>query len=568
MSDQATSIPTLAAYDEKAAILLAAYNSGTPEAMERLYQHTWHRRTWPTMRTYVQLDLGKRPLQPGGDVPITLDDARYLIAREHGFEGWPELDAFTRSPPPRPLARPIRIVEASPGGAKTFGRFRDLDALVEWLAAHPGLGLAAEGQVTDATLAEIASVGALRSLDLSGSRALTDDGLTHLSRLPELEHLNLGGTTISGAGLRVLRTLPALRSLSLAWTGVSDDSLKALAACERLERVDLVGTGAGSIALRALAGKPALASLAIALGDEHVALLREIPRFAHWQSDGAAVPPSTVFQLDGAPTHLTLRGPVTDRGLAALHGLEGLASLNIDDARLSISAAGLEPLTRLPHLSELRADAKDDWMPVIARMPHLRFLGVQDTTATDAGFAALSRSSSIAYIWGRRCHGLERRGFHALATMPALRGLSVSCLNVDETGLSALPSFPSLVELMPMDVPDEGYRHVAACRRLESLILMYCRETTDRATEHIASLPALTYYFNSYTTITDRTPQLLSRLESLERVTFDMCHALTDTGVSALARLPRLRALRASGRGLTREVCRAFGDGVEVSVEP
>ncbi|MEO7270913.1 MAG: hypothetical protein ABIX28_16870 [Vicinamibacterales bacterium] len=64
------------------------------------------------------------------------------------------------------------------------------------------------------------------------------------------------------------------------------------------------------------------------------------------------------------------------------------------------------------------------------------------------------------------------RGFTALASMPALRALSVSCLNVDDEGLSALPHFPALTELMPMDVPDHGYRHIARCPRLESLVLM------------------------------------------------------------------------------------------------
>ena len=36
---------------------------------------------WQAMRTYVQLDLGKRPSGPDDDVEITLDDARYLVAR-------------------------------------------------------------------------------------------------------------------------------------------------------------------------------------------------------------------------------------------------------------------------------------------------------------------------------------------------------------------------------------------------------------------------------------------------------------------------------------------------------
>ena len=152
--------------------------------------------------------------------------------------------------------------------------------------------------------------------------------------------------------------------------------------------------------------------------------------------------------------------------------------------------------------------------------------------------------------------------------MPALRGLSVSCLNVDDEGVAALPRFPALRELMPMDVPDAGYRHIGRCRALESLILMYCRDTTDAATEHIAGLSKLTSYFNSYTTITDRTPEILSTMDSLERITFDTCHGLTDAGVARLARLPRLRELRVSGRGVTAAVRQAFPATVAVYRDP
>src|SRR5215510_602906 len=57
---------------------------------------------------------------------------------------------------------------------------------------------------------------------------------------------------------------------------------------------------------------------------------------------------------------------------------------------------------------------------------------------------------------GLRMPNLGGRGFTALAAMPALRGVAVSCKNVDDTSLSDLPSFPALRALMPMDVLDEG----------------------------------------------------------------------------------------------------------------
>jgi F-box/leucine-rich repeat protein 14 len=264
---------------------------------------------------------------------------------------------------------------------------------------------------------------------------------------------------------------------------------------------------------------------------------------------------------------LLLRGSFTDRGMTQLAELDGLFGLNVDDAKLAITGAGLAPLVSLPHLGFLGFDAKDDSMPYIAALPELRFLMCQDTTAGDDGFVALSRSQSIEQIWGRRCHNLRSRGFAALASMPALRSLSVSCLNVGDDGLSALPDFPALRELMPMDVRDEGYRFVGQCAALESLVLMYCRDTTDRATEHITGLSRLARYFASYTQITDRTPELLSGMGSLEHITLSGCAGVTDAGIAALTRLPRLRDLRLSGmQRVTRNAASGFPPNVDVEI--
>ena len=113
-----------------------------------------------------------------------------------------------------------------------------------------------------------------------------------------------------------------------------------------------------------------------------------------------------------------------------------------------------------------------------------------------------------------------------------------------------------------------AYRHIGECEQLESLILMYCRDTTDAATEHITGLRKLSYYFNSYTMITDRTPELLSGMDSLERITFDACHGLTNTGIARLARLPRLRELHVSGKAVTSDVVDAFSSRVSVLYGP
>jgi hypothetical protein len=553
-------------YEAAAEALLEAYRTGTPKAMERHYHFTWHRRAWSGMRTYVQLDLGKRPAGPDDDVEITLDDARHLVAIEHGFESWDDLLAFTRSADAGSLviAKPVRLED--PEGAqdaRPISASRDWSVVLEALAARPSARLRAEGQMTDDVLARVSRIPGIAALDLGGSNALTDDGIRHLAGLPGLRHLDLAGTAITDRGLEVLRQLPLLESISLGMTRVTDEGMAHLGDCHELRRVDLSWTRTGDGAIRALAGKEKLGDFKSGghVTDAGIPLLHELPVFKTWRGGETRM---ALLDYDAGPNQLVLRGSFTDWGMERMRGLDGLFGLNLDDRNLALTAAALAPLVSLENLGWLAVDAKDDWMPWIAAMPRLRFLGAQDTTAGDDGFAALGKSRSLEYIWGRQCHNLRRRGFLALARMPSLRGLSVSCLNVDDAGIAALPSFPALRELMPMDVPDAGYRHIGRCRELESLVLMYCRDTTDAATEHITGLSKLKHYFNSYTTITDRTPELLSGMDSLERITFDACHGLTNAGVARLARLPRLRELRASGKGLTAEVTRRFPPGVRV----
>ncbi len=567
--DTLTSARTLAQYREMADALFEAYRTGTPEAMERLYRLTGLRRSWRSMREYAELDLGKRPAEPGGEVDFTIDDARRLVAISHGFTDWAALEAFVATMPGGIVLtpRPVRIVRPDPeDDERPILASRDWAVVLQALARSTTPGLDASGQMTDAMLADVRRVEHLVRLDASGSKAVTDEGVRALAGLANLRHLELGGTVITDRALDVLRTLPALESIALWGTRVTDAGMDALGACDRLRSVNLGGTRTGDAAVRALAGKPHLHTFHSGAGltDEGLTALHDWPVFKTWHGGEATM---ALLSYSAGPNYLNLRGRFTDRGLERLEGLDGLFALNIDARELAITAAGIAALVPLPRLGWLAVDAKDDWMPHIAAMPHLRFLGAQDTSASDDSFVALAASRSIEYIWGRRCYGLRRRGFLALSEMPALRALSVSCRNVDDEGLAALPRFPALRELMPMDVPDEGYRHIGACAALESLVLMYCRHTTDAATERLGGLAALRSYFNSYTTITDRTPELLSRLDSLERVTFDNCHRLTNAGIAHLARLPRLSFLRVNSHGVTPAVGAAFRVDVDVDIE-
>ena len=199
-----------------------------------------------------------------------------------------------------------------------------------------------------------------------------------------------------------------------------------------------------------------------------------------------------------------------------------------------------------------------------AALPRLRRLRAQGTVATDTGFEALSHSATLESLWGRECPNLGDRGFIALSKMPALRGLGVSCKHVSDRALSVLPQFPALRELTPIDVVDSGFAHIGRCAQLERLTCMYCRTTTDAATEHIARLP-LRYYYAGLTKITDRSLEILGRMPSLEQVEFYECQGVTNAGLLWLAGLPRLREVHVAGSpGVTLDGTEVFPPHVRV----
>ena len=140
-----------------------------------------------------------------------------------------------------------------------------------------------------------------------------------------------------------------------------------------------------------------------------------------------------------------IEGPFTDAGLAAIADLDGLFGLDFFWHTSALTPEGLKALAGLPNLGFLGCQGElcdDAAMRHIAAIPRLRMLMGQGTVASDAGFAALSRSQTIEHIWGRECPNLKSRGFVALADMPTLKGLAVSCKYVDDAALSSLCASP------------------------------------------------------------------------------------------------------------------------------
>jgi hypothetical protein len=563
--------------------LVAAYNSADAGAATRLNALFHSSINAEQIRHFVRDRLMFLPgyEQHPFDV-LALSDAQHLFARLYGFTDWP---AFIRSSnePPRDLRSAPVVLSSTPPFYRIDWTYKSIEpqqpmSNKDWedlFAVVKEFGLTtvnAINQIGDEDLEMLSQLDHVTSLDFSGSQFITDKGLQHLANMPQLRELRLNryrGGAITDRGLEVLQNLRELRVFQICWqSGITDDGISHLRYCDQLEEVDLLGTQTGDGAIAALTGKPKLRKFKTGrnVTDEGLALLHQFPAFKTWSGEEVNY---GLMSFGAEPTNLLVDGSFTRDGLNRLRGLDGLFALSFFRHTSGFSGNDLHSLAALPNLGYFGCPGEicdDDAMHHISALPNLRMLMAQGTVATDEGFRRLSRSATVEYIWGRECPNLKGAGFAALAEMPALKGLAVSCKYVDDPALAKLPAFSALKELVPVDVNDEGFRHVGRCHGLESLVLMYCRDTTDRATEHIQALPNLKKYHAGYTRKTDRSLEMLSRMSSLEEVSFEGCKWITDAGVAALATLPQLREISVGNcPNVTRAGISAFPATIRVN---
>ena len=549
--------PSLEQLQKQAKELLKQYHAGESAALDRFRA------------------VSPRFSEPNR-TPPSLADTQFVLAREYGFQDWARLKeqvGIMRASGPLFISSksPFYTIDwvenlISVQGPQTE---KDWDAVFGVMKEHKISKLTADG-ISDAALGRLPNLDQVTHLHIGGSRGVTDHGIGQLARMPHLQDLVFGGRSspVTDGGLDVLRHLAELRRFQACWTpGLSDTGLAGLNRCDHLEDVNLLGTQTGDGAIQALIGKRQLRRFQSGqrVTDSGLALLHKFPIFSTWQGGDIKY---GLMTADAEPNYLLIDGPFTDAGLARLAGLDGLFALSLFWHTPAFTSEGLAPLKLLPNLGFLGCQdnhCDDKAMRHIAAFPRLRMLMGQGAVASDAGFEALSRSQTIEYFWGRECPNLTGRGFTALAAIPSLRGLAVSCKNVNDASLSKLTDFPALREFMPMDVDDAGFRYLGSCENLEALWCMYCRDTGDAATDHISGLSRLKTYYAGKTNITDRSLEILARMTSLEHLEFWQCAGLTDVGMRQLAGLPHLREISLDGLpNVTRQAAASFPAHVRV----
>lgn len=287
---------------------------------------------------------------------------------------------------------------------------------IEGLQRLESLALA-ETHVTDSALGVLATLPALRELDLFFCEHITDAGASQIRFARGLERLNIRGTKISDSGVKFLIELEHLRTLDIGITEIGDPSI------ELME--DL----------------PGLESLAIGgnrIGEEGIASLKALKRLRHLDLAGAQVTDSGIWAVT-----------VTDLNLDEIGALSDLESLDIgapSPEYVEAVSSGVPRLRGAIRVTDFGASQ-------LGKLAALRRLDVSRSELTAEGLEKLAGLHELEELILSHVQSIDDAAGPALAALPALKTLDVSFSQFGDAGLNALVRHPKLMRIVVAGAP-------------------------------------------------------------------------------------------------------------------
>ena len=165
----------------------------------------------------------------------------------------------------------------------------------------------------------------------------------------------------------------------------------------------------------------------------------------------------------------------------------GLERTNVTDAGLK----HLQPLRKLEYLMLTETSIGDAGVHELRNLPQLYHLNLGGTKATDAAIADLVLMPKLTSL----CLDTTRltdRGLERLTALKRLERLTMNATKITDDGLRHLKQFPNLweVQLYMDGITDKGVKHLAEVRELRILNLQHT-EVTNAALEDLAKLSKL-----------------------------------------------------------------------------
>ena len=327
----------------------------------------------------------------------------------------------------------------------------------------------------------------LRKINLNHSK-ITDQGLSHLSALHLLEHLEVEGCLITDAAILSLGplTLKRLKSLNLKdCTLLTDATLTHLKPSSHLQSLNLQNCKN--------------------ISDVGIEYLQ--------------------FCTSLQDLNLTDCNQITDKSLEYLKHLEFMEKLKLDGCLL-LTGKTFSHLSNLP----------------------LRSLSLNALQIDDQSIAHLTANSSLKTLNLRNCSKLTNV---SLALLPEkLQTLDISlCRNITDDGIAFLKRYSKLeyLGMSSRSFSDASIEHVKSLSHLISLDLQSC-SITDQGISQLKNLSKIKFLnLGGGTPITDTTMPYILNLKNLTRLSLWWCDNITNASFQQLKCLSKLQSLGLRG---------------------
>ena len=285
---------------------------------------------------------------------------------------------------------------------------------------------------SDADLIRLAKLPAasdsITEMDCASAKGVTDAGIQHLAKFPNIEHLSLAGTRVTQVGMSAVSSLTRLKSLDLRGCVLNHEMLIEMVKAEHIERLVLSQTTGGEDYLETLSSLPDLRVLDISL--------RGI-------SDNNLTSLANCLKLEELYLQ---RDPIDGSGLQFLHSKKGppLRILNVSSTRFGDK--GMPYLKGLDTLEELIADdcgiTDQALLQHLKGLSHLRKLSLGLNKISDIGTQALVSIKSLEDVSFHGCTNVGDKTLGYLKAHKNLRQLNVMGCRISP---AALQTFKKLL---------------------------------------------------------------------------------------------------------------------------
>jgi internalin A len=245
--------------------------------------------------------------------------------------------------------------------------------------------------INDAEMIELSRLPDLERLDLSHTR-ITDEGMLNLRSAPKIRELNLFyAEWITDQGINAIKEWKHLKRLNVRGTRISDGTIEIVSHMPGLEALDIAHTEVTDVGLENLITLINLKELAIGKGrltSSGMLVLRMLPTLQRLDLSGARAAAPDNLRGGGAGFGLS------EETVKALTELKELRTLYLGFS--SVAPDQLQKLSALSKVEKLglqgcpRVD--DTAIPELAKWKGLKYLDLQETAVTAKGLADLRKS--------------------------------------------------------------------------------------------------------------------------------------------------------------------------------